>query len=122
MRLYRQGLILVAFLFAWVFLKPSSSLAGLDDKVSSPNYAVRAPSRLFQGIVNFSLGWSTFLTEPIKSTQSEGDSFKEGVFRGLSYPISYTILGAYDIGTFWVPNVDKLGTDVSKVHKNVLNL
>ncbi len=111
------------WLMASIFvLSSSAQAASLEERVSSPKYAVRAPSRLFQGIVNVSLGWTTLLTEPYKAAQNSNDSFSDGCFRGLAYPFSYTTLGLYDIGTFWFPNLQNFGTDATGVHKNVLNL
>ncbi len=122
MRMYCRYFIQYLLISSILLLGSSARGASLAERVSSPKYAVRAPSRLFQGIVNVSLGWTTFLTEPYKAAQSKEDSFHEGCFRGLAYPFSYTALGVYDIGTFWFPNLQNFGTDAAGVHKNVLNL
>ncbi len=122
MRLDHRYFIQCLLIASILLLGPSARGASLEERVSSPQYAVRAPSRLFQGIVNVSLGWTTLLTEPYKAAQSSNDSFSDGCFRGLAYPFSYTALGVYDIGTFWFPNLQNFGTDAAGVHKNVLNI
>ncbi len=70
---------------------------------TSDNYAVRAPSRLFQGIVNAGLGWTKLICEPFKSVKHEGQDIVDGIFDGFGQATYYTVLGAWDILTFWVP-------------------
>lgn len=122
MRLLQRYLVQCLLTSSVLLFGASAQAASLEERVSSPQYAVRAPSRLFQGIVNVSLGWTTLLTEPYKAAQSKEVSFHDGCFRGLAYPFSYTALGVYDIGTFWFPNLQNFGTTAAGVHKNVLNL
>ena len=116
----KKTLALVVF-FVLVCV-PKSIFADLGQHVKSSNYFERASSRFSQGLVNFSFGWSSLILEPAKSFRKGDPSVGEGFFRGLAYPISYTVLGAWDICTFWVPGPEKLGEDIAGVNENVFNL
>ena len=103
---YAVVMIIIAFALIYVPVAKASEPAG----VLSTSYAVRAPARLGQGFTNALLGWTALFTEPVRSARSgrnAGDSF----FRGLVYPVSYTFLGVWDIGTFWVPGM--MGYDMA---------
>lgn len=89
-----------------------SAFAGCnEEKVTSDNYGVRAPSRLWQGIVNAGLGWTEFVTEPYTSVKNDGQNVVNGIFDGMANTIYYTALGAWDIATFWFPG--KGGKDIA---------
>ena len=79
------------------------AMANMDNNVRSDNYGVRAPSRLLHGIVNAGLGWTQLFYEPVHSVRSEGQNIGEGILDGIVQTTYYTVLGAWDIGTFWVP-------------------
>ena len=110
------------FLASQALFRPSTAYAKLADRVTSPDYFVRAPAKLFQGIINFSFGWSAFFIEPSKSIKTGNPKTSDGFFRGIAYPVSYTFLGIWDVATFWVPGPGQLGTDMSKVTQNVFDL
>lgn len=73
------------------------------DKMVSDNYAVRAPSRLLHGIINAGLGWTKLFTEPYHSVKHEEQDIVDGFFDGLGQATYYSVLGVWDIATFWVP-------------------
>ncbi len=83
---------------------------GYSKGVLSTHYAVRAPARLGQGFVNTLLGWTSLFTEPVRARHA-GKTVPDSFFRGLAYPISYTVLGVWDLGTFWVPGM--MGYDMA---------
>ncbi len=99
------SLVLVAFL-----MLPANAQASEPAAVLSTKYSVRAPARLGQGFVNTLLGWTSLFTEPVRSVRG-GSTAVDGFFRGLAYPFSYTFLGVWDLGTFWVPGM--LGYDMA---------
>ena len=117
----RQIKIWVILAF-FCFLMSGAAQAKLEDRVTSPKLLVRAPARLFQGIENFSFGWTSVLIEPVKAARTKDDHVGNGIFRGFGNAISYTCLGVWDAATFWVPGPGYLGTDISKVTENVFDL
>ncbi|MBN1687751.1 MAG: hypothetical protein JW893_01480 [Candidatus Omnitrophica bacterium] len=80
--------------------------AGSDamlEKVTSDNYAIRAPYRAFQGVINAGLSWTQMFVEPINSVKYENQSGIDGFVDGFAKTLYYAVLGAWDMGTFWVP-------------------
>ena len=101
----QKNLFLYVVLFLCVTLISPSAFAMGDMKanVTSDNYAVRAPSRLLHGIVNAGLGWTQLIYEPIHSVRAENQNLGQGILDGLAQTVYFSVLGAWDIATFWVP-------------------
>ena|SRR3989338_9069224 len=99
-------LLLVVLFTAWAFGLPCAIADHHQDmmaKVTSDNYAERAFFRLTHGLLNAGLGWTQFFVEPYKSVTQEGQDIVDGIFEGIAYSGYYTILGGWDLATFWVP-------------------
>ena len=75
---------------ASLFVTVHSAFAKLVDGVNSPNYVVRAPTRLLQGIVNFSFGWTALILDPTHAAKQPDKKFVDGVFEGMGNVITYT--------------------------------
>ena len=99
----RTGLVI--FMMISLLLAPAASYAACKcvDKVTSDNYGVRAPSRLLHGVINLGLGWTKLITEPFNSVEHENQNFVDGLFDGFGQATYYSVLGAWDIATFWFP-------------------
>ena len=95
--------ILMLVMLATVFVSPAFAECKCKDKVTSDNWAVRAPSRLLHGVTNAGGGWTQLFIEPVRSVKHQDQNVVDGIFDGLGYTVYYTALGAWDLATFWVP-------------------
>ncbi|MCM8776309.1 MAG: hypothetical protein NC930_08200 [Candidatus Omnitrophica bacterium] len=86
-------------------LAAGSAFAGcsMDEKVVSDNYAERAGSRLLCGLVNAGLGWTQIFVEPRQSVKYDDQNIVDGIFDGFGGAVYYSVLGVWDLGTFWFP-------------------
>ena len=107
-----KRIVFAAFLIS-LLLASTQAFAACNcaDKVTSDNYAVRAPARLIHGVINLGFGWTELLTEPYTSVKNDGQNVVDGIFDGLGNSIYYSALGAWDIVTFWFPG--KGGKDIA---------
>ena len=118
MKIHTKCLLMIILLMMSSFPSYQAS-AKLVDGVNSPKYAVRAPARFLQGVVNFSFGWSALILDPVRAAKSD-KKVMDGVFEGMGNMITYTWLGAWDVGTCWVPA--QMGKDMAGVKHNVFDL
>lgn len=91
--------------------------AGISENVVDEHYGVRAPARFVQGVTNLLFSWTELLSEPVRSVQ-KGENFFNGVSKGIGHTVSYCVLGAADLMTFWVPT--SFGQDLA-IPANVFN-
>ena len=87
-----------------ISLAASCAFADCDcvGKVTSDQYSVRAPARLVHGIINAGLGWTELIVQPIYAADA-GQNVLHGVADGIGDTVYYTILGVWDVATFWLP-------------------
>ena len=58
---------------------------------------------MLHGVINAGLGWTQLFVKPVKAVKHEGKNVVDGIFEGLAHSVYYTVLGVWDLATFWFP-------------------
>lgn len=88
------GLVTLATLFA---VLPAFAQNG-------NGYAASPATKLGRGVVNATTGWVEVPKQTIIGAQEAGvPGFFGGIFQGVAMGVTRTLVGGYEIGTFWAP-------------------
>ena len=90
-------------LYTFVFLIRNTQIFASDDSIP---YPVRMPYRIVRGATNIALGWSEIILRPFGERKTE--SPLEAMSMGGAHTLMRLAVGATDITTFWVRNIQML--------------
>jgi len=105
-----QRLFWGAFFAAAVLGQPPGAYA--SSAVNSPDYWTRMPARFGYGFLNTVFGWTALVKAPAEAHRA-GLPAGEAFSRAMVYPFSYTVLGIWDLATFWVPGPGEFGREMA---------
>ena len=74
----------------------------------SAEYAAGAGTKLGRGMLNTATGWGEIPKQTIVGSQKQGVlGGVEGFFKGIGLGVARTLVGAFEIATFWAPIPEK---------------
>jgi len=73
-----------------------------ESAVLSTKYTERFPARFGYGFMNTVFGWTALGVAPYQAHQ-EGAGAGDSFGRAVTHPFAHTLLGIWDLCTFWVP-------------------